>query len=102
VVPGSEHVAVVQSASFAATEQGNFLGAPVIPAMWMETEEFMLVNTATGTLSQRVRTRCFLEWESDDFNPPFLDYWECTAAPGQETTTTEFTPGSVAVLFGGR
>jgi hypothetical protein len=102
VVPGSEHVAVIQTASFNATEEGNFLGAPVIPAIMMESDEFLLVNTATGTLSQRVRTRCYLAWESDPFNPPFLDSWSCTQAPGQETTTTEFVPTSVAVLFGAR
>jgi hypothetical protein len=102
VAPGSDHFAITTWAYFHATEVGDFLGAPIIPQMEMEANEYVLVNGSTNAIVQRVRTQCLLTWESNPFNPPFLDAWRCTQAPGQDVTTTSYVPRHLSILYGAR
>jgi hypothetical protein len=102
VLPGSEQLALLVQADFDGAETGNIFGQPIIPRMEMTTIEYVLVSSASGTYAQRARTYCDLAWESNPLNPPVLDNFECTQAPGQDVTSVEFVPGTLTVLYGAR
>ncbi len=102
VVPGADQIALLTWGYFSGTEVGDFLGAPIIPDMELTSHEYMLLNASTGATVHRVRTSCELDWESDPFNPPILDDWECTQAPGQDVAESTYLPQHISVLYGAR
>ncbi len=44
VTPGADHLAILVWEWFEAQEEGSFLGQPIIPAMTLESREYLLVN----------------------------------------------------------
>ncbi len=102
VTPGADHLAILVWEWFQASEMGSFLGQPIIPAMTLESREYLLVNALTTAIVQRVRTSCDLQWESDPFNPPVLDSWSCTQDSGQDVSSEAYNPKHVSILYGSR
>ncbi len=102
LVPGADQLALLLRGYYAGSEQGTFLGSPIIPAMELTTHEYLLVNSSTTSVVHRVRTNCDLSWESSGFNPPVLDDWECSRAPGQDIAAAPYLPTQVSVLYGAR
>ena len=102
VLPGSDALAIVTQGYFHAPDRGEFIDilgipVPILPEMELRTHEYLLVDTATGTVVQRVRSRCELDQLS--FEALVTD-WECTQTPGQEVTPREYQPTGVSVLYG--
>jgi len=102
VVPGADQIALLTWGYFSGSEVGDLLGAPIIPAMELTAHEYLLLNASTGAATHRVRTSCALTWESDPFNPPILDAWECTQAAGQDVSGSTYLPQHISVLYGTR
>jgi hypothetical protein len=62
------------------------------------SNEYVLADIATGGYVQRVRSRCDLETGIAQLNN-----WECRPSTGQDTAQVgDFTPSTVAVLYGAR
>ena len=102
VVPGADQLALLIRGYYAGAEEGYYLGIPIIPAMELTTHEYLLINSSTTSLVHRVRTNCDISWESDPFNRPILDDWECSRTLGQDLATPPYQPVQVSVLYGSR
>jgi len=62
------------------------------------SNEYVLVDIATGGYVQRVRSRCDLTTGIAQ-----LGNWECRPSTGQDVSQVgDFTPSTVAVLYGAR
>ncbi|MCG8425327.1 MAG: hypothetical protein MJE77_46195 [Proteobacteria bacterium] len=93
-VPGNDFVAVLTRGWFHASAQGI---GPVFPELFVSNREYMLIDTATGAVVQRVRTLCELT-----AGPAVVGPWECTLAPGQLATESAYEPLGIAALYGAR
>jgi DNA-binding beta-propeller fold protein YncE len=101
VLPDGARVAVLATAEYHSNKTGNPGPIPVeslIPAIDIETWEYQLLDVATGTPLQRLRTSCTIDWT----HTSLLDNFTCTRAPGQDLSATAFKPARIAVLYGDR
>jgi hypothetical protein len=100
-LPGSQYVALVMSNTYYITSLVDGFGI-VLPCLKATTSDWLLMDMASSSVAQRVRTECNLVTGPHDSNTIFRN-WECEAAPdGQKPTLGEFTPISVGALFGAR
>lgn len=99
VTPGADAIAILVEGRYIAAEQGDFFGSPVLPAMDVRTHEYLLVDTATATVVQRVRTRCDLTVVPED---AVVSAWECAPTGGLDTLETAYAPRAISVLYGSR
>jgi hypothetical protein len=102
VVPGADQLALLIRGYYAGAQEGTYLGFPIIPAMELTTHEYLLIDSSTTSIVHRVRTGCDLSWESEPFNEPIIDDWECSRTPGQDIATNPYEPTHVSVLYGAR
>ena len=100
-LPGGQYVALVTTNTFYITSLTDGLGI-VLPCLKAQTSDWMLMDMASSSVAQRVRTECKLTTGPHDNNTLFRN-WECETAPdGQKPLMGDFTPLSVGALFGAR
>jgi hypothetical protein len=99
VLPDSSRIAVLVLSTYDSDPTGDFFGSPIIPGLQMVTTEYQLLDAATGTAFQRLRTHCSLTVLDPD---AFLTDFSCTSTPGQDQSAEDFIAGNVAVLYGDR
>ena len=98
VTPGADAIAILIEGRYLAAAQGDLFDTPVLPAMDVRTHEYLLVDTATATLVQRVRTRCELSVEPED---AVVSEWECAATGGLDAlAAAPYVPRAISVLYG--
>ncbi|MEJ7599092.1 MAG: hypothetical protein WKG01_14380 [Kofleriaceae bacterium] len=101
VLPGGQYIGIVTKSQYYVEELTGSGGTPIyLPCLDAETSDWLLLDVATSSVAQRVRTTCSLVvGPSDDIFPD----WECDDAPaGEGPQFGGYTPISVGGLFGAR
>ncbi|HTJ40837.1 MAG TPA: hypothetical protein VL463_02040 [Kofleriaceae bacterium] len=99
VVPPGDQIAVVYHAKFWAPELDQGFQV-VIPEMTVDTSEYELLSATGGAVVQRMLANCGLVYDGIGAAVPI---WMCGPAPGAAAPIGgAFTPGNLAVLYGGR
>lgn len=91
-LPGGDAVAVLAISTFSAEDNGI-----VLPALDLEVWDYTLIDIATGTPVQRVRTFCDIQEGG-----ALVGNWQCTLEPGEAATAQDFRPLGLAALYGGQ
>jgi hypothetical protein len=100
VLPDGSRLVVLWNGSYDTIFFGDGpLGQPVVATLTLTTSEYQLLDAATGTPLQRLRTRCKGVVQNDGALQKFL----CVQSPGQDDIIGDgYAPTHVAVLFGER
>jgi hypothetical protein len=100
VLPGGQYVSVVTRSSFYIESLINAAAQLVLPCMKTQSADWLLVDMASSSVVQRVRTHC----EITNIRPgAYFSMWECDQPPEAERSTQgDFLPVSVGALFGAR
>jgi hypothetical protein len=104
VLPGSEFVAVVTKSTYYTME---FIGptsggtAVILPCLTATTGDWLLIDAASSSVAERVRTQCDLTYGMNDVT--VFQTWTCADPPaGEQNTLAPYLPTSVGALFGAR
>ncbi len=98
-LPGGQHVAVITQSNYVITALRDNLGNPILPCLNATTADWLLVDLATTSVAQRVRTSCGVDVGPSTVFPQ----WGCDVPPpGERSSFGEYTPTSVGALFGAR
>lgn len=101
VLPGGQYIGIVTQSQYYIEELTGSGGTPIyLPCLDAKTSDWLLLDVATSSVAQRVRTDCKLVvGPSDDIFPD----WKCDDAPaGEGPQFGPYTPISVGGLFGAR
>jgi hypothetical protein len=102
-LPGGQYVSLVTTNSYFITElvdQGTL--SVIIPCLLATTGDWLLLDMASSSVAQRVRTQCNLTVGAYDSSTIFR-HWKCDDAPaGQASAFPDYMPVSVGALFGAR
>lgn len=100
VIPGGQFVSVVTRSNFYIESLINAASQLVLPCMKTESADWVLVDMASSSAAQRVRTHC----EITHMRPgAYFSSWECDVPPEAERSTQgDYVPQSVGALFGAR
>jgi hypothetical protein len=102
VLPGGQYVALVTTNTYYITSLTDQIGDIVLPCLKTQTSDWLLMDMASSSVAQRVRTECKLTTGPHD-NQTIFRNWECEDPPeGEKPMMGEFTPMSVGALFGAR
>jgi hypothetical protein len=102
-LPGGEYVALVTTSTYFTTELVLDTGVGteiLLPCLIATTGDWELVDVASASVAERVRTQCALTYGPSD--SIFKD-WICDdPAAGEKPAVGTFLPTSVGALFGAR
>jgi hypothetical protein len=101
VLPGGQYIGLVTKSQYYIEELTNGAATYIyLPCLDAQTTDWLLLDVATSSVAQRVRTTCNLVvGPSDDIFPD----WKCDDAPaGEGPQFGPYTPISVGGLFGAR
>jgi hypothetical protein len=102
VLAGGEFVAIATRYMFhsnALVQSGPFGNITVLPVMDSTTSDLILIDGATTTSAQRIRSQCELQTGTADIFPN----WECGATDESEMPRfVEFETLALGALFGAR
>jgi hypothetical protein len=102
-LPGGQYVSLVTTNTYYITElvdQGTL--AVIIPCLLATTGDWLLLDMASSSVAQRVRTQCNLTVGAYDTSTIFR-HWKCDDAPaGQASAFPDYMPVSVGAIFGAR
>jgi hypothetical protein len=102
-LPGGQYVSLITTNTFfisALVDKNS--GTVILPCLSVTTGDWMLMDMASSSVANRVRTQCNL---SVGPAPPgtFFPLWDCEAPPaGQAPMLDMYQPISVGALFGAR
>ena len=97
-LPGSQYVALVTKSRYYIEQLDNGVQI-ILPCLDATTGDWLLLDAASASIAQRVRTACNLTVGPADI---FTD-WECDAPPdGEGSDFGDYMPTSVGALFGAR
>jgi hypothetical protein len=98
-LPGAQYVSVVARSSYYIESLSDGLGTKLLPCLQATVGDWLLMDMASSSIAQRVRTQCQLKVGPG----AFFRTWECDAAPeGEKSTVGDYMPASVGALFGAR
>ena len=100
--PGLRRGAALAHVGTRANSGGTLGEEAVVVRYLLRGERLLLHREIAWAYVHRMRTSCDLSWESDVFNPPVLDDWQCSQTPGQDVSATQYRPLHVAGLYGER
>lgn len=98
-LPGGQYVGLVTKSRYYIEELTS--GAlTILPCLDATTGDWLLIDMASSSVAQRVRTSCALTVGPSDI----FDMWECEAPPDGERNMmpTQYQPTSIGALFGSR
>ncbi|HEY6035610.1 MAG TPA: hypothetical protein VIV58_15155 [Kofleriaceae bacterium] len=99
VLPGGQYVSLVTTNSYYIAALGTGSGI-ILPCLSSTTGNWMLMDMASASVAERVRTTCPLFVGPSD--SIFTD-WACDDPPeGQKSLEGDYIPSSVGALFGAR
>src|SRR5690606_24928640 len=97
VIPGGQYVSVVTRSSFYIESLINQAAQLVLPCMKTESADWVLVDMASSSTAQRVRTHCEITAMRQG---AYFSNWECDEPPEAERSTQgDYEPVSVGALF---
>jgi len=97
VLPGGQYIGLVTTSQYYIEELTS--GATnILPCLDALTWDWLLLDVATSSIAQRVRTDCDLK------NGPSSEFpnWACDMPPAGEASPSPYRPLSVGGLFGAR
>jgi len=104
VLPGSQFIAVVTKSTYYTME---FIGptsagtAVILPCLTATTGDWLLIDAASSSVAERVRTECDLTYGLNDVT--VFQTWMCADPPaGEQNTLAPYLPTTVGALFGAR
>lgn len=97
-LPGNQYVSVVTKNTYYIESLSDGLQY-ILPCIKSTTADWLLIDLASSSIAQRVRTSCQLTFRTDAY---FSD-WECDEPPAAERSTQgDYMPLAVGALFGAR
>lgn len=97
-LPGGQYVALVTKSRYYIEELSSG-GTVILPCLDATTGDWLLLDAASSSVAQRVRTACNLTVGPADI----FTQWECDAPPdGEASDFGDYMPTSVGALFGAR
>ena len=97
-LPGGQQVGLVATSKY-YIQQLTSGASTILPCLDTTTSDWMLLDLASSSIAQRVRTSCALVVGPADAFPN----WKCDAPPiGERSAFGEYVPVSVGALFGAR
>ncbi len=100
VIPGGQYVSVVTRSSFYIESLINQAAQLVLPCLKTASADWVLVDMASSSTAQRVRTHCEITAMRQG---AYFSNWECDEPPEAERSTQgDYEPVSVGALFGAR
>lgn len=98
-LPGGQYVAVVVQSTYFTEELIN-QGFTILPCLVATTGDWLLIDVASSSVAERVRTQCNLTYGPSD---SIFKNWACDVPPkGEANPGTDYLPVSVGALFGAR
>ena len=99
-LPGGQYVGLVTKSRYYIEELTDGFGTRILPCLDATTADWILIDMASSSVAQRVRTSCAVTVEPGAF---FAD-WECDQPPEGERNAfpAQYTPTSIGALFGAR
>ncbi len=98
-LPGGQYVGLITKSRYYIEELTAPFGQRILPCLDATTSDWMLIDMASSSVSQRVRTSCEVIVGSG----AFFDKWECDEPPaGERNAFTQYQPTSIGALFGSR
>ena len=104
VLPGGQYVSVVIKNNYYVESLYDQLNALyILPCIKTTSADWLLVDLASSSIAQRVRTSCMITAIRTGANVYFPS-WACDEAPEGEKNTqgADYIPTSVGALFGAR
>ena len=104
VLPGGQYVSVVMRNSYYVESLYDSLNALyILPCIKATSADWLLVDLASSSIAQRVRTSCMITAIRTGANVYFKN-WDCDEAPEGEVNKQgmPYIPTSVGALFGAR
>ncbi|CAN5575146.1 hypothetical protein BH11MYX1_BH11MYX1_22750 [soil metagenome] len=99
-LPGGQYVSVITANTYFITALGNGTNV-ILPCLKAITGDWLLMDMASSSVAQRVRTKCDLSVGTPTGSE--FPTWICEDAPvGQTPALGEYQPTSVGALFGAR
>ena len=98
-LPGGQYVGLVTKSRYYIEELSDGLQT-ILPCLDASTGDWMLIDMASSSVAQRVRTSCNVIVGPG----AFFDMWECDDPPEGERNalSMQYLPTSVGALFGSR
>lgn len=102
-LPGGQYVSLITTNTFFIASLGNpNTGQIYLPCLSAQTSDWLLLDMASSSIANRVRTQCNLMVGPHPAGTLFPD-WSCESAPaGQTPAFPDYIPISVGALFGAR
>ena len=102
-LPGGQYVGLITTSTYFITSLiDGGTGTVILPCLKTTTGDWLLMDMASSTEAQRVRTQCNL-MVGPHPNGTIFPNWTCEDAPdGQNPTLGQYVPISVGALFGAR
>jgi hypothetical protein len=103
IVPGGQYIVLGFEATYDTVARVDIDGNIIIPEMQATSDDVAVIDTATGGVAQRIRSRCNLDFVGPSHPLYGFADWTCDIPPaGQVVTGADYQPGSLSVLFGAR
>jgi hypothetical protein len=100
VIPGGQYVSIVSRSNFYIESLINAASQLVLPCLKAQSADWLLVDMASSSVAQRVRSHC----EITNIRPgAYFPSWDCDQPPEAERSIHgDYVPLSVGALFGAR
>jgi hypothetical protein len=97
-LPGGQYVSIVTKNSYYIESASDGVQY-ILPCLKASTSDWLLVDLASTSITQRIRTKCDLVYRQN----AYFSNWACDDPPPAERSTQgDYTPVSVGALFGVR
>jgi hypothetical protein len=98
-LPGGQQVGLVASSNYYIQQLTDGIGNVILPCLDATTADWLLLDLASSSIAQRVRTSCALAVGPSDL----FRNWTCDVPPpGERSAFGEYVPTSIGALFGAR
>jgi hypothetical protein len=99
-LPGGQYVSIVTRNNFYIESAVDMVFGVILPCLKTTTADWLLVDMASSSIAQRVRTHCTITAKRMG---ALFPNWECDVAPeGEGSMQGDYVPTSVGALFGAR
>jgi hypothetical protein len=101
-MPGGQQVALVTTSEYYIQELSDGVSI-ILPCLDATTADWMLLDLASSSTAERVRTSCALVVGPASQPPNGFPNWQCDDPPvGERSSFGDYVPTSVGALFGAR
>jgi hypothetical protein len=99
-LPGGQYLSIITRSTFYIESATDSVFGVILPCLKTETADWLLVDLASSSIAQRVRSHCNITHKRMG---ALFPNWECDQAPeGEKSMMGDYIPISVGALFGAR